>query len=827
MEAAALVTPQVSFQERSPESSTKPVSVAERRLQPQPPMTRTRANHYAQVSTNTRVFLLLLQLLMHILSLLVYLIPVVFQSRQSAHHALINSRRSGRGRKKSRLQDDDRGLIMFHSRYTSAAPTLDEAHIMDVHDNIDIHGNRYIKDERGKQELDGSRWASFWHRQEWYYNYQHIFSNDYWGRPMNSPSSHKSWRPLTVLSFRWTQQALNRIVNTGKRDTTTIQTHSGGILDALTLHRIISIVTHGAIGECLAILATKLLLPQIASTTQLPLLYEWWVVYIVAKLLWMIHPTHVEVVVNVANRSHLLAVMCSVLLSDPDAMAWYATPLPLAAGFLCSETFLFQIPAALVTCMAILYLRRYHVDPADPSHSLWQQFLNTASGGGLAYRIILYPLSGVAYYGLRKYFDTLSIPVGLIRPAENPFYTLTGWTRVYSYSYTVAIHILKAFDVDIVGFSHEYGFACITPISQWLNYDDLRLLLPILLVMLFVAVFTIYFIRDIVLSKPAYRLISPGFIHYIFLLSWLVLPLFPISGVVRVGTFISDRIVVPTTVGTCMVMTVAFCFYIRSRPSPHKPTAQAYSARLASSSKSDDRSCSNPNTPPTDDRDTSNDGTDAEDSLLSSLLLHSRLPLRKRATRSPQRNGHKADGYLAISHHDQRRYVRIAVLLIAIVGYGWYRIHYRSIDWMDSVSLLQSSLRTCPNFAKGHLELSKVYSGLYPSLYNLTKSRLHLDQARHIDPTYCDIHMQFAHVAIQEQTYHEFEYEQTMAVTCPFTLGGALPMWKQYWQMVLDPESGAMLTDSERANIQQRYQAYLRVIQEAAERENEQLNSTP
>ena len=30
-----------------------------------------------------------------------------------------------------------------------------------------------------------------------------VFRNDYWGRPMSDPRSHKSYRPLTILTFRW------------------------------------------------------------------------------------------------------------------------------------------------------------------------------------------------------------------------------------------------------------------------------------------------------------------------------------------------------------------------------------------------------------------------------------------------------------------------------------------------------------------------------------------------------------------------------------------------------------------------------------------------
>ncbi|KAA0187493.1 hypothetical protein HAZT_HAZT006560 [Hyalella azteca] len=31
----------------------------------------------------------------------------------------------------------------------------------------------------------------------------HVFVNDYWGRRLDHPLSHKSYRPLVILSFRW------------------------------------------------------------------------------------------------------------------------------------------------------------------------------------------------------------------------------------------------------------------------------------------------------------------------------------------------------------------------------------------------------------------------------------------------------------------------------------------------------------------------------------------------------------------------------------------------------------------------------------------------
>ena len=84
--------------------------------------------------------------LFHLLCLSVYMIPILthtFSTQQQQHKHEINR-----------------------------VAVLDESHIMS-------ESNRDINGEGVSLET--------------------IFTNDYWGRPMNSPSSHKSWRPLTVL----------------------------------------------------------------------------------------------------------------------------------------------------------------------------------------------------------------------------------------------------------------------------------------------------------------------------------------------------------------------------------------------------------------------------------------------------------------------------------------------------------------------------------------------------------------------------------------------------------------------------------------------------
>lgn len=526
--------------------------------------------------------------------------------------------------------------VLMPSAYNKGNPVLDELHITS-NDNLDVNGNTTLET---------------------------IFTNDYWGRPMNSSSSHKSWRPLTVLSFRYLK--------------------GGRFLPDLLSHRLVNIITHACVAELVSILAIKL----VPTTPHLGLLKT------VVKILWALHPTHVEVTANSANRPHLLAVLCSVTLSDPD-VPLLVFLFMLVAGYLSCETFLFQVVPAAVTLSAIHYIRLYLGPFQLPKRgSLLEQLLRLLSL--VWFRVGLLAASGVVYYAGRYYLDWLSIPEGLIRPAENPFYEFVGWERVRNYSYVLAIHVAKAWDLDFIGFSHEYGRECIRPIRDW---RDSRLAIPMGIAWLHVVVF-VYFAR----RQRRSSVLSHSFLLYLVYLSWMV-TLFPISGIVKVGTFIADRIVVASTVAVSILVSSVVVQWVQIRPKDTKRTRQ----RL--------------------------------------------------------------------------------LVLIALALFMWKRIFDRTTDWMDSKTLLESSLKTCPRFAKAHLETSKIYSGLYPELLNLTKSRWHLRRVEDIDPDFCDVHYQYAHVAVQQHLYAEFEEQLTKALMCPFSMAGAMSLWNNYWSIAMNPKS--------------------------------------
>mmetsp|Transcript_56886 Transcript_56886/g.66492 ORF Transcript_56886/g.66492 Transcript_56886/m.66492 type:complete len:602 (+) Transcript_56886:55-1860(+) len=492
-----------------------------------------------------------------------------------------------------------------------------------------------------------------------------VFINDYWGRPMSKSDSHKSYRPFAILSFRYFNLGHDTYVN------------------SIFWHRMITVILHAGLSQMVSIL-TILLYPLKSKTTSSLL-------QCISALLFGLHPTHVEAVANAANRHIVLALISSVLVSD-DAVGfrWVLCVYPI--GLLCSETAIFQMPAILCTMTAIKWKR---------TEKSITSLATTV--GSLVPRYVIILLCTLAYYVGRAIFDTFSIPDGLIRPAENPFHGFSGMKRTLNYSIVLSIHVLKSFSLDPIGSSHEYGYDCIPEISG----NDWRLCIPAGLLLLL-----------LVIIVQCLRKGVESTVMLIVALSWMA-TLFPVSGLVKVGTFVADRIVVASSV----VLAV-------------------FGARF---------------------------------------LVHFILGNQ---TSTSSQNSKSRSRPLTVG-------IRSSLVAAGIVFMG-YRVMHRSGEWMTSPDLLESSLKACPRSAKSNLEISKIYSGLYPEKLDMELAKTYIEKAEEIDPEYCDIHWQWAQLLFRQQRYLEFEGRLTKAVTCPFTTGGAYPLFEQYWGMVTqDPNHGA------------------------------------
>ena len=132
-----------------------------------------------------------------------------------------------------------------------------------------------------------------------------LLTSDYWGVPLSHSGSHKSYRPLTSLSFR-----LNYLM-------------SGP--DPRSFH-LTNVLLHGLVSLLFMRLVTSL--PGLTRSASL-----------VTGLAWAVAPVHTEAVTGVVGRADILASLLSlVTIAQYQARGWsLVTPLLAALAMLAKE----------------------------------------------------------------------------------------------------------------------------------------------------------------------------------------------------------------------------------------------------------------------------------------------------------------------------------------------------------------------------------------------------------------------------------------------------------------------------------------------------------
>uniref|UniRef100_F1KV56 dolichyl-phosphate-mannose--protein mannosyltransferase n=1 Tax=Ascaris suum TaxID=6253 RepID=F1KV56_ASCSU len=157
-----------------------------------------------------------------------------------------------------------------------------------------------------------------------------IFSDDFWGTPLSHPGSHRSYRPLTVLTFR-----LNYML-------------SG--LYPFSYH-LVNVICH-AITSALFIALTD----RLIEISQILKLF--------CGLLFAVHAVHAEAVASIVGRADVLSTMC-VLGAFYVHLRNEAIFMPIlisAVGLLCKETAIVSLPILALYCFIKGYReRRTHI----------------------------------------------------------------------------------------------------------------------------------------------------------------------------------------------------------------------------------------------------------------------------------------------------------------------------------------------------------------------------------------------------------------------------------------------------------------------------------
>ena len=113
-----------------------------------------------------------------------------------------------------------------------------------------------------------------------------IWADDFWGEPMASANSHKSYRPLTVLSFRLSYTLWSAVLPSGGLGAAAQRAYHA---ENVALHALVSV---------LLLAAVRRVSPRQPRTVGLG-----------AAALFACHAVHCEAVANVTGRAELLAAV--------------------------------------------------------------------------------------------------------------------------------------------------------------------------------------------------------------------------------------------------------------------------------------------------------------------------------------------------------------------------------------------------------------------------------------------------------------------------------------------------------------------------------------
>lgn len=142
-----------------------------------------------------------------------------------------------------------------------------------------------------------------------------LWTRDFWGTPMTDETSHKSFRPITTLSFR-----LNWMW---------AENEDGTVVDTFGFH-LVNVILHGVV-TVLATEAASVVLEKSVIPT------------VIAGALFGLHPLHVEAVTNITSRGELLMSFFSLLaflvyVHSKSILGMYVIPwLFMILSVLCKE----------------------------------------------------------------------------------------------------------------------------------------------------------------------------------------------------------------------------------------------------------------------------------------------------------------------------------------------------------------------------------------------------------------------------------------------------------------------------------------------------------
>ncbi|XP_053575210.1 protein O-mannosyl-transferase TMTC3 [Bombina bombina] len=339
-----------------------------------------------------------------------------------------------------------------------------------------------------------------------------LFQNDFWGTPMSEERSHKSYRPLTVLTFR-----LNYLFSE---------------LNAMSYH-LLNVILHAAV--CVMFLRVcKLFLDPRTS--------------LIAALLFAVHPIHTEAVTGVVGRAELLSsiFLLAAFLSytkskGPDnSIVW--TPIAVAVflvavATLCKEQ---GITVVGVCCVYEVFIAQGYTLPV-----LWDITIQILRGkGSIPYSILQTLLKLIVLM-----FSTLLLVVVRVQVIQSQLPVFTRFDNPAAVSTTPA---------------RQLTFNYLLPVNAWLLLNPSELCcdwtmgtIPLVESILDIRNLATLIFFSVLGVLVVFSVRYPGDSSKTVLMALclIVLPFIPASNLFfPVGFVVAERVLYVPSMGFCMLV---------------------------------------------------------------------------------------------------------------------------------------------------------------------------------------------------------------------------------------------------------------------------------
>jgi hypothetical protein len=124
-------------------------------------------------------------------------------------------------------------------------------------------------------------------------DFSEVFRRDFWGTPMSEPASHKSFRPITTISFRlnwlWAEYLHGKAVNYQ--------------VDTYGFH-VFNVLLHGLVSALVTESAAFVFCSPRTTVRTIPADNK--IVILITGVIFGLHPVHAEAVTNITSRGELL-----------------------------------------------------------------------------------------------------------------------------------------------------------------------------------------------------------------------------------------------------------------------------------------------------------------------------------------------------------------------------------------------------------------------------------------------------------------------------------------------------------------------------------------